>query len=720
MAMDDWFFTPPLGLVSGNTYRIRFWFRNAGSYPEKMEVKWGSAANSAGMTSSAIFDNAAIQSATYAEGTGEWTAPSTGIFYLGFHGYSDADEYYLCVDDVTIEQVVPNDVGVLSVSAPNGNSYMTTSDVAPSVVYKNFGSASNSFDIQYQIRNHATSAVLFTSGTQTLTVAGVTEQPYAWAEAWAAPHDTGTYDFVTWTTLGTDANPANDTLVTQFIIGYDQYDIRATMPAPRLAHALCYNAPNNIIYLAGGGDGSSYNANFWSYDPAGNAWYTYTDMPGALRWAGMAADNGKVYVVGGIATGGVFNPTIYIFDIAGISWTTGTNFTTTGIGMPGVVAHNGYIYKLGGYTSGSAATADVEYYDPAGNSWGTATSMPANWCWGGCTIIGDRIYLIGGYDGAAAATNIIYGDIDPTDPSTISWSTGPALPEANCIGSAGAMGTSLFMAGGLLGDLSTFTNHVWRYDIPLGQWFPMGNMPTTRGRGEYLACRTSTKGGEFFIMGGDTSGGSWIPSSAPLRYSWVTPTLVVSLTSFTASPVAGEKKVAIAWSTASETGSYQWILERSTSAATGFAPIATVGGSGNSNDPKNYSITDQGSLMTGQEYYYRLVNVDLSGARQYFGPARVIVARPSVYGMSQSFPNPARNGATIRYQLKNPGMVSLKVYNLAGQLVNTLVSQNQKADYYAVTWNGRYDNGSKVAAGVYVYRLQVNAFSAIKKAVILK
>ncbi|MBK6965955.1 MAG: choice-of-anchor D domain-containing protein [Bacteroidales bacterium] len=101
LAMDDWFFSPGLNLVPG-TYSVSFWYRSSGSYPEALEVKFGSAPNAAGMTSAAIFDNNNINSSVYAEGTGEITITTAGVYYVGWHGYSDADMWYMLVDDISI------------------------------------------------------------------------------------------------------------------------------------------------------------------------------------------------------------------------------------------------------------------------------------------------------------------------------------------------------------------------------------------------------------------------------------------------------------------------------------------------------------------------------------------------------------------------------------------------------------------------------------------
>ncbi|MBZ0199778.1 MAG: hypothetical protein K8H86_07920 [Ignavibacteriaceae bacterium] len=102
-AANDWFFSPGIEMISGTTYEVSFWYRaELGSYPEKLELKYGAAANSAGMTSSAIFSNTNIINTTYSKGSGTITAPSTGTFYIGWHCFSGADQYNLFVDDVSI------------------------------------------------------------------------------------------------------------------------------------------------------------------------------------------------------------------------------------------------------------------------------------------------------------------------------------------------------------------------------------------------------------------------------------------------------------------------------------------------------------------------------------------------------------------------------------------------------------------------------------------
>ncbi len=105
LAMDDWFFTEGLSLTGGVAYELDFVYRaHNSSYPEKLAVDWGTSASSAGMSGIPIFDDNNISSADWLTGSGTFTPATTGIYYVGFHGYSDANQYYLYVDDIYVKE----------------------------------------------------------------------------------------------------------------------------------------------------------------------------------------------------------------------------------------------------------------------------------------------------------------------------------------------------------------------------------------------------------------------------------------------------------------------------------------------------------------------------------------------------------------------------------------------------------------------------------------
>jgi len=79
---------------------------------------------------------------------------------------------------------------------------------------------------------------------------------------------------------------------------------------------------------------------------------------------------------------------------------------------------------------------------------------------------------------------------------------------------------------------------------------------------------------------------------------------------------------------------------------------------------------------------------------------------PRAFALEQNYPNPFNPETKIRYRLPASGEIYLRIYNLHGELVTTLVSGAQAADEYVVYWDGRNHLGERVASGVYLYRLE--------------
>jgi hypothetical protein len=95
-------------------------------------------------------------------------------------------------------------------------------------------------------------------------------------------------------------------------------------------------------------------------------------------------------------------------------------------------------------------------------------------------------------------------------------------------------------------------------------------------------------------------------------------------------------------------------------------------------------------------------------------------ALPMQFSLGSALPNPAKGSIAISYDLPVETGVSLKVYNLSGQLVRTLASGEEKAGYKQATWDGRSESGARVASGVYFYRLEAGSFTATKKVVVIR
>jgi len=83
-------------------------------------------------------------------------------------------------------------------------------------------------------------------------------------------------------------------------------------------------------------------------------------------------------------------------------------------------------------------------------------------------------------------------------------------------------------------------------------------------------------------------------------------------------------------------------------------------------------------------------------------------------------PNPFNPSTTIRYSLAAPGRVDLRIHDLRGRVVRTLVAAERPAGGHMELWDGRDDAGRRVASGVYFYRIETGAFVQARKMLLLK
>ena len=89
--------------------------------------------------------------------------------------------------------------------------------------------------------------------------------------------------------------------------------------------------------------------------------------------------------------------------------------------------------------------------------------------------------------------------------------------------------------------------------------------------------------------------------------------------------------------------------------------------------------------------------------------------KPARYSLSQNYPNPFNPSTVISYQLSFSSFVSLKIYDILGREVSTLVNEEKQPGNYEVTFDA-----SNLSSGTYFYRLQAGNFSQIKKMILLK
>ena len=187
-------------------------------------------------------------------------------------------------------------------------------------------------------------------------------------------------------------------------------------------------------------------------------------------------------------------------------------------------------------------------------------------------------------------------------------------------------------------------------------------------------------------------------------------TVPVELVSFTGKIKEGEAE--LNWETATEVNNYGFEVQRSMDNISwnnmGFVP-----GNGNSNAPKYYSFIDKS--IPGGTIYYRLKQQDTDGKITFSSEVKLYNNIPSMVSLSQNYPNPFNPVSTIEYSLPTAGFVSLKVYDILGREVTTLVNEKQSQGKHLVKFNG-----NKLASGVYFYVLTANDIVLSKKMNLLK
>ncbi|MBA7530077.1 hypothetical protein ES705_22280 [subsurface metagenome] len=88
---------------------------------------------------------------------------------------------------------------------------------------------------------------------------------------------------------------------------------------------------------------------------------------------------------------------------------------------------------------------------------------------------------------------------------------------------------------------------------------------------------------------------------------------------------------------------------------------------------------------------------------------------PTVYALSRNYPNPFKTETAIHYQLPQPNVVTIVIYNVSGQRIRTLVNEHKDAGFYTVHWDGRSQDSQRVSNGVYFCRMVVGEYISVKK-----
>lgn len=206
----------------------------------------------------------------------------------------------------------------------------------------------------------------------------------------------------------------------------------------------------------------------------------------------------------------------------------------------------------------------------------------------------------------------------------------------------------------------------------------------------------------------------------PYRGADEATTIPVELTSFTAA--VANNSVTLFWSTATETNNRGFEIERSqiskVKSQADWKNIGFVNGKGTSTEINNYSFTDK-ELLPGV-YNYRLKQIDFDGTFKYYSlNESVEIGIPEEFALSQNYPNPFNPVTKISWQSPVSGRQILKVYDVLGNEVTTLLDEYREAGTYEIEFQSTVGD-KQLASGVYFYMLQIGDFVQTKKMILAK
>jgi murein tripeptide amidase MpaA len=200
----------------------------------------------------------------------------------------------------------------------------------------------------------------------------------------------------------------------------------------------------------------------------------------------------------------------------------------------------------------------------------------------------------------------------------------------------------------------------------------------------------------------------------------------VELISFKAEVV--NNIVQLIWLTASELNNKGFEIEKllgyKIRELEGWETIAFVPGGGTTTEPMSYTFTDK-DITTGI-YKYRLKQIDFDGSFKYSNIVEVKVETPLEFSLEQNYPNPFNPTTKIKFTIPvtqskvEVSIVTLKVYDILGNEIVTLINEEKPAGTYEVEFNSHSGEVRNLPSGVYFYTLSTGNFFSTKKMILLR
>jgi N-acetylneuraminic acid mutarotase len=265
----------------------------------------------------------------------------------------------------------------------------------------------------------------------------------------------------------------------------------ANMPTSRYGLGLA--VVSGKIYAIGGLNDKGELAVNEMYDPVTNRWSTKTSMPTARAGFAIAVYESKIYVIGG-SVGDSFTGNMEVYDTINDTWETVTSMPTPRADLSANIVDD-KIYLMGGktYSSGTPKHSQTnvnQVYDVKTNTWSTNTSMPVALQGYASTVIGSKIYVIGGAKQSTSGVDSSVNTLQIYDTQTGVWDNANSLESPNSYGSAvatsGVMApTRIYYIGGY--SMGVFSDKTVIYNVEEDSWSEGSKMSAPRA---YFALAT--------------------------------------------------------------------------------------------------------------------------------------------------------------------------------------------------------------------------------------
>ena len=170
--------------------------------------------------------------------------------------------------------------------------------------------------------------------------------------------------------------------------------------------------------------------------------------------------------------------------------------------------------------------------------------------------------------------------------------------------------------------------------------------------------------------------------------------------------------VNLSWLTISEKNNKGFEIQRSYNGYD-YESIDFINGKGTTTEVNYYSYIDAG-LNCGT-YNYRLKQIDLDGTFKFSNTLNIEIETPDAYLLLQNYPNPFNPNTVISWQSPLGSHQTIKVFDVLGNEIATLVDEYKPAGSYEVEFDG-----NRLASGIYFYQLRAGEYTSVKKMILIK